>query len=85
MLRSNYRANRTTQFRVLSEDQVEDIHLAVLEVLERTGIKVHSDEGLAAYRKAGARAKGDRVWIPSCLVDLVGHKSPSVTGSQMEQ
>ena len=33
MLRSNYRVNRTTQFRVLSEDQMEDIHLAVLEVL----------------------------------------------------
>jgi hypothetical protein len=30
MLRSNYRVNRTTQFRALSDDQVEDIHLAVV-------------------------------------------------------
>ncbi len=76
MLRSNYRTNRTTQFRVLSEDQVEDIHLAVLEVLERTGIKVHSEEGLAAYRKAGAKVKGDRVWIPSCLVEEALRRAP---------
>jgi trimethylamine---corrinoid protein Co-methyltransferase len=76
MLRSNYRANRTTQFRVLSEDQVEDIHLAVLEVLERTGVRVHSDEGLAAYRKAGAKVKGDRVWIPSCLVEEALRRAP---------
>ena len=76
MLRSNYRVNRTTQFRVLSEDQMEDIHLAVLEVLERTGIKVHSEEGLAAYRKAGAKVKGDRVWIPSALVEEALRRAP---------
>jgi len=69
MLRSNYRVNRTTQFRVLSDDQVQDIHLAVLEVLERTGIRVHSEEALAVYKKAGAKVKGDRVWIPSYLVE----------------
>lgn len=76
MLRSNYRVNRTTQFRVLSEDQMEDIHLAVLEVLERTGIKVHSEEGLAAYRKAGAKVEGERVWIPSYLVEEAIRRAP---------
>ena len=76
MLRSNYKGNRTTQFRVLSEDQIEDIHLAVLEVLERTGIKVHSEEGLTAYRKAGAKVEGDRVWIPSYLVEEAVRRAP---------
>ncbi len=76
MLRSNYAVNRTTQFRVLSEDQMEDIHLAVLEVLARTGIKVHCDEGLAAYRKAGAKVKGERVWIPSPLVEEALRRAP---------
>ena len=76
MLRSNYRVNQTTQFRVLSEDQIEDIHLAVLEVLERTGVKVHSEEGLAAYRKAGAKVEGDRVWIPSYLVEEAVRRAP---------
>ncbi len=37
MLRSNYRVNRTTQFRTLSDDQVQDIHLAVLEVFGENG------------------------------------------------
>jgi hypothetical protein len=36
---------------------MEDIHLAVLEVLERTGIKVHSEEGLTAYGKQEPRWK----------------------------
>ncbi len=76
MLRSNYKVNRTTQFRVLSEDQMEDIHLAVLEVLERTGVKVHSEEGLAVYRKAGAKVEGDRVWIPSYLVEEAVRRAP---------
>lgn len=76
MLRSNYRVNQTTQFRVLSEDQIVDIHLAVLEVLERTGVKVHSEEGLAAYRKAGAKVEGDRVWIPSYLVEEAVRRAP---------
>jgi trimethylamine--corrinoid protein Co-methyltransferase len=77
MLRSNYRVNRTTQFRILSDDQVQDIHLAVLEVLERTGIRVHSEEALAVYKKAGAKVKGDRVWIPSYLVEEAVRRAPS--------
>ncbi len=77
MFRSNYRANRTTQFRVLSDEQIEDIHLSVLEVLERTGIKVHSEEALAVYKKAGARVKGNQVWIPSWLVEEAVRRAPS--------
>jgi trimethylamine--corrinoid protein Co-methyltransferase len=77
MLRSNYRVNRTTQFRALSDDQVQDIHLAVLEVLERTGIRVHSEEAVAVYKKAGAKVKGDRVWIPSYLVEEAVRRAPS--------
>jgi trimethylamine--corrinoid protein Co-methyltransferase len=76
MLRSNYRANRTVQFRVLSEEQMEDIHLAVLEVLERTGVRVHSEEAQAVYKKAGAKVKGERVWIPSCLVEEALRRAP---------
>jgi trimethylamine--corrinoid protein Co-methyltransferase len=68
--------NRTTQFRVLSDDQIEDIHLAVLEVLERTGIKVHSEEALAVYKKAGAKLNGDRVRIPSYLVEEAVRRAP---------
>lgn len=76
MFRSNYQANRTVQFRVLSDDQIEDIHLAVLEVLERTGIRVHSKEALEVYTKAGARVEGDRVWIPSFLVEEALRRAP---------
>ena len=75
-MRSNYLVNSTTQFRVLSDEQMEDIHLAVLEVLERTGVKVHSEEALAVYKKAGAKVDGDRVWIPSYLVEEAVRRAP---------
>ncbi len=32
MIRSNFKVNMTPQFRVLSDDQIEEIHLATLEV-----------------------------------------------------
>jgi trimethylamine--corrinoid protein Co-methyltransferase len=53
-----------------------DIHLAVLEVLERTGIKVHSEEGLGVYKRAGAKVNADRVWIPTALVEEAVRRAP---------
>ncbi len=68
----------TPQFRVLSEDQKETLFLSVLEVLEHTGVQVHSAEGLELLHGAGARVTLDfssdagstrRVHIPSYLVE----------------
>ncbi len=68
-MRTNYQANTTPVFRVLSDDQIEDIYLAALEVMEKTGARVHHDEGLALLRDAGCHVSdGDLVRIPSWLV-----------------
>jgi len=54
--------------RVLSEDQIRDIHFAALEILDSTGVSVRDKRATALLRRAGARVDGDRVRIPQHLV-----------------
>ena len=49
----NYRVQGTTHFRLLTDDQIEAIYHAALEVLERTGCRVYDEEGLWLLREAG--------------------------------
>ena len=67
-LRVNYRVNVGSQFRLLSEDQCEEITLAALRVLERTGITVHSKTAVDLLTRGGAWATESRVHIPSYMV-----------------
>jgi trimethylamine--corrinoid protein Co-methyltransferase len=68
-MRTNYRTNATPLFRVLSDDQIEDVYLAALQVLERTGTRIFHDEALALLREAGCQVSdGNLVRIPSGLV-----------------
>jgi trimethylamine--corrinoid protein Co-methyltransferase len=60
----------TPRLQVLSEDQKETLFLSVLEVLERTGVRVDNDEGLELLSSAGACiGPHRRVCIPSYLVE----------------
>lgn len=68
-MRANYQVNATAQFRVLSDDQIEEIFHAALDVLERVGTRVYGEEGLALLRDAGCLVSdSDLVRIPSWLV-----------------
>ena len=67
--RSNYKANASTMLSILSPSQCEEIFLAAQEVLERTGVTYHDDEALQIMKKAGCYVDGNRVRIPSYLVD----------------
>ena len=69
----NYRPKLT----VLDDDQKKEIHLAALEVLERTGIKMTHPSGLEILSGAGAKVEGDRVRIPGWLVEEAIRKAPS--------
>jgi trimethylamine--corrinoid protein Co-methyltransferase len=44
-------------------------HAAALRILERIGIEVHHEVGLALFRKAGARVEHTRVRLPGGLVE----------------
>lgn len=45
------------------------IHRASCDILHRTGVRVHNQEGLGLLRQAGARVEDDLVKIPPSLVE----------------
>jgi trimethylamine--corrinoid protein Co-methyltransferase len=57
------------QYQPLSESQIQQIHAASLEVLERTGIHVANEQALDLYRQRGARTEGDKVHITVKMVE----------------
>jgi len=58
------------QFRVLSENDVKEIHVATLRVLERTGTRVYCEEGRKLLAEAGCTIVDDTlVKIPAYLVE----------------
>lgn len=66
----NYTVQETPVFRVLTEDQIEQIYFAALEVLERVGSRVHHDEALELFRNSEAVVGEDkRVRVPVSLVE----------------
>lgn len=67
----NQTVQETPQFRVLTEDQIEQIYFAALDVLERVGSRVHHDEALELFRSSGEAVVGDdkRVRVPASLVE----------------
>jgi trimethylamine--corrinoid protein Co-methyltransferase len=65
------------RFRVLSDSQIEKIHFATLEVLERTGVRVLHKEALKLLKDAGCFVKkNDIVKIPSFLVEKAIRSAP---------
>jgi len=58
-MRANYRTNATPLFRVLSDDQIEDIYLAALAGARAHGTRVYSDEARALLREAGCQVESD--------------------------
>ena len=57
-MRRNRRAGKAghggLEFRVFSDDELDEIHLATLEVLEKTGLLFDDDEALAVLHGGGA-------------------------------
>ena len=70
MKSSNRIVFQSPQFAVLSDSQLQDLHLAALEVLRRTGIRFHHQEALDMLREAGAFVSdGNLVKFPAQLVE----------------
>ncbi len=68
--------NFKPSLRVINEDQIQRIHSASLEVLERTGVKMTHPKGLEIFHDAGAKIDGNRVRIPSWMVEDAIAKAP---------
>ena len=63
---------------MLSPEQCEQIHRASLEILRRTGVRIHYDGALNLLRETGAViGDGNRVWLPAGLVEWALVQAPS--------
>lgn len=69
--------NFRPRLKVLEEAQKREIHFAILEVLERTGVDITHDRAKEILAGAGARVNGNRVRFPAWLVEDAIHKAPS--------
>ncbi|MCG6910674.1 MAG: trimethylamine methyltransferase family protein [Deltaproteobacteria bacterium] len=65
------------KLRILSEEQLKKIEMAVFEVLEHVGVKITHPKALEIFQGAGARVEKDRVRIPAWLVEDAIRKTPS--------
>jgi len=75
-MRTNYRVNSGVQFRMLSDDQLEELFNGVLHVLEYVGLEVKHEHAREVLKEAGAWVDGDRVRLPSYMVKDALAKAP---------
>lgn len=67
-MRVNALRQQTLGLNFFTNDQLEEIHFAALEILNRIGVRVYSEEALELLRKGGARINGDIAKIPAFMV-----------------
>jgi len=68
-----------SQFRILSDKQVEELHFATLQILERTGVTFECEEALTILGNAGADVSNPKaVKIPSYMVDQALRTAPKI-------
>ena len=70
MINSNFTQIVAPVFKQVSDDQIQEIHFASLEILERTGVRMHLQEAIDLLKIAGAHVSdGNLVRIPSHLTE----------------
>lgn len=70
--------SRPSGFRLLSDAQLDEIHQASLEILRRTGVRVHEPRGRTLLQDAGCTVTdGDLVRFPAALVEDALRSAPS--------
>ena len=80
VLQSNYTSMDTPHFRKLSDDQVERLHHASLEILERTGVRLFDPAALELLKKKDIQVEDDNlVHISSGLVEWALSVAPKRT------
>ena len=76
MKKASYKTIDGQILEVLSEDQIEKLLEASMEILERTGVKYHDEEALNIMEDAGCYVDGEHVRIPSRLVEEAIDSAP---------
>ena len=71
------RAFRPNGYRVLAQDQINTLHAASLEIMDRTGMRFFDQEALDLFKNAGCRVSdGNIVRIPSTMVEWAQSTAP---------
>ncbi len=79
-LKVNMSTQATVGLNLLSDDQIEEIHSATLQVLQTVGVEVYEEEALQLLKNAGADVEGTRVRFPVWLIQEALASAPkSVT------
>jgi trimethylamine---corrinoid protein Co-methyltransferase len=78
--KANFSENITPSVKYLSDDQLYEMHMATLEVLERTGVRVDNKDARDLLKDAGAYLKDNNiVKFPAYLVEEAIRTAPSRT------
>jgi trimethylamine--corrinoid protein Co-methyltransferase len=77
-LHAGHRNSGGLRLAVFTPDELQDIHLGTLDVLERTGVYVESEEAQEIFAGAGCRVRSDGVVrIPGHVVEDAIRSTPS--------
>ena len=75
----DYTEFKRPQFRILSDRQIEELHCATLEILERSGAAFECQEALNILGKAGVDVSNpDQVKIPAHMVEQAIRAAPKM-------
>ncbi|MGA9532715.1 MAG: trimethylamine methyltransferase family protein [Anaerolineales bacterium] len=76
MIQGDSIIHKTPTLQVLTRSQCQQLHMATLELLRRTGVEVLSDEVRSLMEGAGCWLDGDRVRIPPDLIEWALRVAP---------
>ncbi len=77
-MNSGFKPQCVPRYGLLTEDQIQEIHRASLEILETVGVRVSHEEAVQLLREAGCRVKDENiVRFPNWLVEECIHSAPS--------
>jgi trimethylamine--corrinoid protein Co-methyltransferase len=68
MIQTNSTEKRSVSFRVLSDDQVEEIKRSAFEVMSKVGFSVLHEGARKMLKQAGALVNGENVKVPEHVV-----------------
>lgn len=76
MIHSSVSENKSILFRILSENQIEEIKWAAFDIMENTGFKVLHKDAVKLLKSAGALVNADRVKVPRYIVEECVRTAP---------
>lgn len=75
-MKTNLIKQESLRYKVLSEDQIKQIHYATLNVLSRTGARIQCEKALQLLKDAGCNVEKDLVKFPPHLVKWAINSCP---------